>query len=110
LPPTVAPIDVATNTAGPSIPAGDTPLDIAITPDGATAYVATQVSDNVTPINLATRTPRPPIPSDDPQGIALTPDQAPVARFLVTPAPAGSATTFDESASTVAFGTIASYA
>ena len=32
-----------------------------------------------------------------------------MARFLVTPAAAGSATTFDASASTVAFGTIASY-
>ena len=106
----VTPIDIATNTPGPSIPVGDTPFDIAITPDGATAYVVNQISNNVTPINLATRTPGTPIPSEDPQGIAITPDQAPVARFLVTPAAAGSATTFDASASTVAFGTIASYA
>ena len=45
-----------------------------------------------------------------PLGIAITPDQAPVASLSVSPAPAGQATTFDASASTVAFGTIASYA
>jgi PKD repeat protein len=40
----------------------------------------------------------------------MTPDQAPVAKLQVTPARAGSATSFDASASTVAFGSIATYA
>ena len=45
-----------------------------------------------------------------PQGIAITPDQAPVAHVTVTPAAPGAATGFDASASTVQYGTITSYA
>jgi YVTN family beta-propeller protein len=44
-----------------------------------------------------------------PFGLAITPDQAPVAALTITPAPAGQATTFDASASTVEFGTIATF-
>jgi PKD repeat protein len=47
---------------------------------------------------------------NNPTAIAVTPDQAPIARLSVTRAPVGSPTTFDASGSTVAFGTIASYA
>ena len=39
------PIYVATNVAGTPIPVGGTPTDIAITPDGTTAYV----TDNLRP-------------------------------------------------------------
>jgi LPXTG-motif cell wall-anchored protein len=47
---------------------------------------------------------------DSPQLIvAVTPDQAPVAKLSVASSAAGAATTFDASASTVQFGTIASY-
>jgi YVTN family beta-propeller protein len=45
-----------------------------------------------------------------PFGVAVTPDQAPVARFTITPAPTGQPTTFDASASAVMFGGIATYA
>jgi LPXTG-motif cell wall-anchored protein len=41
--------------------------------------------------------------------LAVTPDQAPVAKLRVAASAAGAATTFDASASTVKFGTIASY-
>ncbi len=41
--------------------------------------------------------------------IVVTPDQAPVASFVATPAGPGQPTSFDASASTVAYGTIASY-
>jgi YVTN family beta-propeller protein len=41
---------------------------------------------------------------------AITPDQAPVASFTVTPGQAGTLSSFDASASTVAYGTITSYA
>jgi YVTN family beta-propeller protein len=68
----VTPIDVATNTAGTPIPAGDSPVGIAITPDGTTAYV---VGDSVAPINLATNTAGTPIPvGSSPQRIAIAPD------------------------------------
>jgi PKD repeat protein len=40
----------------------------------------------------------------------VTPDQAPVAKVKVTPAPAGHRTHFDASASTVRYGTIAGFA
>jgi YVTN family beta-propeller protein len=46
---------------------------------------------------------------NSPRGVAVTPDQAPDARLTVTPAPAGQATAFNASASTVKYGTIASY-
>jgi YVTN family beta-propeller protein len=60
----VTPIDVATNTAGSAIPAGPNPYGIAITPDGATAYVANNAEPgpSVTPIDLATNTAGPAIP------------------------------------------------
>ena len=71
------PIDIATNTAGPPIGVGDIPTAIAITPDGATAYVANGGSDTVTPIDIATNTAGPPIGAGTiPFGIAITPDGA----------------------------------
>ena len=45
-----------------------------------------------------------------PWAVAMTPDQAPVARLHVDRAPLGQPSTLDASASTVAFGTRASYA
>ena len=42
--------------------------------------------------------------------LAIAPDQAPVAKLAVSPAPAGQASSFDASASTVAVGSIVSYA
>ncbi len=70
----------------------------------------TAVSNTVTPI---TPPPTPPAPhprGELPLGVAITPDQAPVASFTAAAAPAGSATSFDASASSAHFGTIASYA
>jgi YVTN family beta-propeller protein len=96
---------------GSPIPVGSHPWDIAITPNGTTAYVANDGSNNVSVIDTATNTVTESIPiSAYPYGIAITPDQAPVARLRVNAAPAGSATTFEAAASTVASGTIAKYA
>lgn len=107
----VTPIDVATNTAGTPIDAGDEPAGVAITPDGATAYIANHNANQVTPIDVATRTAGTPIDVGVlPLGIAITPDQAPAAALTVIRGAAGSPTVFDASASTVRFGTIASYA
>ena len=53
-PSNVTPIDTENNTPGrPVAGIGDTPLAIAITPDGTTAYVANE-SGAITPINLVT--------------------------------------------------------
>ena len=74
----VTPVDVATNIAGPNIPIGDCSDGIAITPDGATAYVTNYPFPNpqgtVTPIDLATGTPGAPIPvGPSPSAIAIDP-------------------------------------
>ncbi|HLI44804.1 MAG TPA: YncE family protein [Acidimicrobiales bacterium] len=77
---TVTPVDLRTGKAGKAIPAGIGPADIAIAPDGKTAYVtddgsASALGDTVTPIDLATDTPETPIKvGAGPQGIAITPD------------------------------------
>jgi YVTN family beta-propeller protein len=57
---TVTPIATRTNTAGPPISVGYGPENIAITPNGKTAYVA-HGDDTVTPIATRTNTARPPI-------------------------------------------------
>lgn len=49
-----------------------------------------------------------PLPSNG-AGVGVQPDQAPVARLAVVPAPHGLATQFDAAASTVRFGTIVRY-
>ncbi len=108
---TVVPINTATRAAGQPINiTGGGHGDIAITPDGATAYLSTTLG--VVPIDVATRAPGAPIPGTGNGGlssnIAITPDQAPVAALSFTPP--HSPVTFDASASTVRYGTIASYA
>jgi YVTN family beta-propeller protein len=107
----VTPIDTATNTAGTPIAVGTQPFAVAITPDGATAYAVNNFSHNVTPIDTATNTAGTAIAvGNAPRGIAVTPDQAPTAAFTATPAPAGSATSFDASSSSASAGqTVASY-
>ena len=71
----MTPIRTATNTAGAPIPVGTGPFDIAITPNGKTAYVLNSAGDTVTPIRTATNTAGPPIPvGNEPFGIAITPN------------------------------------
>jgi YVTN family beta-propeller protein len=106
---TVTPIDVATNTAGTPIGVGNLPDAVAITPNGRNAYVTTQGNDVVlidtatnkvlTTINVGAGT----------FALAITPDQAPGASFSATPAPAGSPTGFDASASTAPSSPISKY-
>ncbi|MFL5907807.1 MAG: hypothetical protein ACJ75Z_09470, partial [Solirubrobacterales bacterium] len=58
---------------------GSLPEGIAITPDGATAYVTNFGSGNVTPIATATNTAGTPITvGDRPAGIAITPPAQPL--------------------------------
>ena len=72
---TITPIDTATNTAGAPVTVGSTPVRIAITPSGATAYVVNQGSNSVTPVTTATGVAGAPIPvGSSPSAIAITPD------------------------------------
>lgn len=109
---TVEVIDVATNTVTGTIPVGTTPMALAVTPDGAEVYVANEGDGSVSVIDTATDSVAATIPvgtGSQPAAIAITPDQAPSAAVTVSPAAAGTPTTFDASSSSVAFGTIASY-
>ncbi|MBV8950451.1 MAG: PKD domain-containing protein, partial [Actinobacteria bacterium] len=97
------------------IAVGSKPYAIAVTPDNATAYVANfnnnTAPGTVTPITVATNTPGTNITvGTGPTDIAVVPDQAPVASFTVTPAAHGLPSSFDASASSVAYGGIVSYA
>jgi YVTN family beta-propeller protein len=115
LPPAVTPIDIATNNARKPIglPAGASPTGIVISPDGNIAYVADYSNGAVHRIEVATDLfSLPPIVGfNGPVGLAITPDQAPVAKILAsaTNVPAGTTVTLDASTSTVAFGTIEKY-
>ncbi len=118
---TVTPVTLSTRSVGSPIVAGSgnssfpfvngvNPYQVAITPDGTTAYLGDNNSHTVTPISVATNTGQPNIAmGSGPEAIAITPDQAPVASFTVTPSPAGSPTAFNASASTVRYGAIVSY-
>src|SRR5207302_7471585 len=108
----VTPITVSSDVPGAAIPVGTTPIAVAFSPDGTLAYVTNQTSNTVTPIAVATNTPGTAIPvGASPQAVAFVPDQAPAASFTTTGTPVvGSSISFDASASTVAYGTIANYA
>jgi DNA-binding beta-propeller fold protein YncE len=74
----VTPVNLATGTLGKPILVGGAPSDIAITPNGATAYVVnTDDINTVIPVNLATGIPGKPIPDPEgPEAIAIAPDGA----------------------------------
>ena len=107
----VTPITVATKATGAAVSVGTTPDGIAISPDGSAAYVSNGGSGTVSQIRLSDDSVRLTIAvGTDPLGVAFVPDQAPAASLTVTPGAAGQATSFDASASSAAYGTIASYA
>jgi DNA-binding beta-propeller fold protein YncE len=109
------PIPIAdTNAPGTPINLGtNSAYAVAITPDGSTAFVTDLTGGNLVPVDLASGTAGAPISlgseGTNPIAIAITPDQAPIAHLHVTIL--GNLTdSFDASASTVAYGSIASYA
>ena len=68
-------VDIATATAGTAIPTGGFAVDVVITPDGKTAYVAVSDIDKVLPLDIATNTLGTAITvGDQPQNLAITPD------------------------------------
>ena len=108
----VVPMTLSTNTLGTAITVGKTPSAIAITPDQATGYVTNSGggANSVTPIALSTNTAGSNITvGTGPDAVAITPDQAPVASFTAGPGPSGTPSSFDASASTVAYGSITKY-
>jgi len=72
----VTPINLASNTPLAPIPMQFQPSEVAITPNGQTAYVVNELSDVIIPVDVATNTAKTPIPSlgDFPDAIAITPD------------------------------------
>jgi DNA-binding beta-propeller fold protein YncE len=69
----VIPISTATDKPGKPIDAGKAPVAIAVTPDGKTVYVLSQLG--VVPIRTATGKPGKPVNAGkDPDAIAITPD------------------------------------
>jgi YVTN family beta-propeller protein len=68
----VTPIDLVTNTAeSPIQTSGDEPINLAVTPDGGTAYVTNEESGFVTAIDTATNTAKPFITAPPSYGIAI---------------------------------------
>jgi YVTN family beta-propeller protein len=108
---TVSAIDVASNKVM-TITVGSTPETISITPDGTRAYVTVIGLAEVVVLDLTDPT----FPIIDiipvgiaPYGVAITPDQAPVASFTFTGGISGEFTHFDASNSRSPVGTIVSY-
>jgi len=70
----VSVINVATNTIAATIPVGDEPRGLAITPDGSHVYVANRRSNTVSVINTATNTVAATIQvGTEPVGVAVNP-------------------------------------
>lgn len=112
---TLTPINLTTTPPAPGAPIAvgtlSQPDGIAISPDGATAYAA-NASDHVTPINLRADPPMPEAPiavGTASFGIAIAPDQAPIARLTVSPSRAGHRTSFSAVRSSAVNGPIALY-
>lgn len=72
----VSVIDTATNqVVGSPIPAGDGPYSMAVTPNGQTLYVASEISEDLTAINTQTNQPVGAIAlGTEPATIAISPD------------------------------------
>ena len=110
--PNIIPINLVNNTPQAPILVGDFSITIAFTPDNQKAY-ATVGANFVIPITVATNTPQLPglVVGNGPFGIAITPDQSPVAFWTSSADEANTLRiTFDGSNSVSPVGTIATYA
>jgi YVTN family beta-propeller protein len=101
-------VETATgHTVGTPIELSGEPEEIAITPDGNTAYVANGAE--ITPINLVTGKPGTPITASAVYQLVVAPDQSPMPVFTAPTVTAAVPAIFDGSASTDPDGTIVSY-
>jgi YVTN family beta-propeller protein len=72
---TVSVIDAATNTVVATIPVGNSPVGVAVTPDGTQAYVTNEADNTVSVIAAASNTVVATIPVGSfPVGVAVSPD------------------------------------
>jgi YVTN family beta-propeller protein len=105
-------INTGTNKLTGEVEVAGEPQEVAFAANGKTAYVIENEPQQVQTIDVETgKVVGSPIalPGLLPTGIALTPDQSPVAAFTPPSAAAGIPAPFDGSASTDADGSIASY-
>jgi YVTN family beta-propeller protein len=105
-------INTGTNKVTGEVEVAGEPQEVAFAANGKTVYVTENKPQQVQTINVETgKVAGSPItlPGEFPTGIALTPDQSPVAVFTPPSATAGVPAPFDGSASTDADGSIASY-
>ena|SRR5674476_136016 len=73
---TVSVVDTATNVVTATVKVGTTPVAIAVSSDGAKAYVANFGSNNVSVINTTTNTVTSAVPvGSQPEGVAISPDK-----------------------------------
>lgn len=100
----------ATNTMAPkAIPVPGGVKELALGPDGKTAWVAG--GNTVTPINLVTEKPQAAISTGEVSALVVTPDQSPTAAFVApSDVTVGIPASFSGSASTDPDGSVASYA
>ena len=73
---TIEKVDTGAGTVGPPIPVGQGVVDIAITPDGHTAYTVSAIGDAVVPVDLETPVVGPTIAVTCPTSIAIVPGGA----------------------------------
>jgi DNA-binding beta-propeller fold protein YncE len=110
----VIPISVATGAKAPAVNVGLDPWGLAWGPAGRTAWVinvnsiAGEVGGSLIPVTGRSVAPGIPVGAA-PDSVAITPDQAPVARFSAAPARHGRPTRFDASASFARSSAIATY-
>ena len=106
---TVSVIDTATNMVVATIPVGEYPFGIAVTPDGKHAYVANNLSGNVSVIDTTTNTVVATVPVGTPflTGVAVTPDgkHVYIAKALAPGTP-GTVSVIDTATNTVEAATI----
>jgi DNA-binding beta-propeller fold protein YncE len=99
--------------AGPPAPAGGQPYAVAVAPSGRAAYASDDGGSLLT-FSLAggVAAAGAPLPTGGvtPRGIAITPNQGPVAAFAAAVAPAGQPSRFDAAPSADADGLVAAHA
>jgi DNA-binding beta-propeller fold protein YncE len=100
-------VNLATRAIGAPSSVGGYPRDIALTPDGAIAYVVNAPTNRAVPVTLATGAVGASIPlGTSAESAAVAPDQAPVAKLTMTRLTSRKIG-FDASSSTVKYGDIA---
>jgi YVTN family beta-propeller protein len=101
-------VETATNKiVGTPIALPGEPVEIAITPDGRTAYVADGIQ--ITPIDLATDKEAAPLSLSDVSRLVVAPDQSPTAAFTLPSVIAGIPAIFSGAASTDPDGSVAAW-